>query len=111
MPQKFEEIFEKYATGDKQSISKKEVIGYMKGQWDIADPIGWGASIFEWFATYVFLWPEDGRMKKEDIRRVYDGSIFFEFERREKERKEKLRKEKAIRVQTRRKELRLKKAE
>jgi len=24
------------------------------------------------------LWPEDGRMKKEDIRRMYDGSLFFE---------------------------------
>jgi len=23
------------------------------------------------------LWPEDGKMWKEDIRRIYDGSIFF----------------------------------
>jgi hypothetical protein len=29
-------------------------------------------------ATYIMLWPEDGRMKKEDIRRVYDGSLFYE---------------------------------
>lgn len=113
VPQKFEEIFLKYAVGDKdrQSISKREVMHYMKGQWDIMDPIGWGGSIFEWLATYLFLWPEDGRMKKEDIRRVYDGSIFFEFERREKGRKEKLRKEKALKVQNRGKEVRQKKVE
>ncbi len=28
-------------------------------------------------ATYLLLWSEDGRMKKDDIRRIYDGSIFF----------------------------------
>lgn len=113
VPQKFEEIFLKYAKGDetRQSISKREVMQYMGGQWDILDPIGWGGSIFEWLATYLFLWPEDGRMKKEDIRRVYDGSIFFEFERREKERKERVRKEKALKVQNRRKEVRQKKVE
>ena len=34
--------------------------------------------------TYLMLWPEDGVMKKDDVRRVYDGSIFFEIaERRE----------------------------
>lgn len=29
-------------------------------------------------ATYLFLWPEDGIIKKEDVRKVYDGSIFPE---------------------------------
>jgi peroxygenase len=23
------------------------------------------------------LWPEDGKMRKEDIRGIYDGSIFY----------------------------------
>lgn len=27
-------------------------------------------------ATYLLLWPDDGVMRKEDIRRIYDGSIF-----------------------------------
>lgn len=90
MPQKFEEIFAKYASGDKQSLSKMDIVNYMKGQWDILDPIGWGGSLFEWIATYIFLWPEDGRIKKEDIRRIFDGSLFWEFERRNKE-KEKFR--------------------
>lgn len=35
-------------------------------------------------ATYILLWPEDRIMRKEDIRKVYDGSIFYEIaERRE----------------------------
>lgn len=28
-------------------------------------------------ATYLLLWPEDGIMRKDDIRGVYDGSIFY----------------------------------
>ncbi|PBP24048.1 caleosin domain containing protein [Diplocarpon rosae] len=37
-------------------------------------------------ATWILLWPEDGRMKKDDIRRIYDGSLFFEIaERRRKQ--------------------------
>ena len=29
-------------------------------------------------ATYLLLWPADGVMQKDDVRRVFDGSIFFE---------------------------------
>ncbi len=29
-------------------------------------------------ATYLFLWPADGILRKEDVRKVYDGSIFYE---------------------------------
>lgn len=39
-------------------------------------------------ATYLLLWPDDGIMRKEDIRGVYDGSIFYkkaeEYERKKK---------------------------
>jgi hypothetical protein len=27
--------------------------------------------------TYYMLWPEDRQMRKEDIRGMYDGSIFY----------------------------------
>lgn len=33
------------------------------------------AEAFEWLATYIMLWPEDGVMKKDDIRRIYDVRI------------------------------------
>ncbi|KAH8894166.1 Caleosin-domain-containing protein [Thozetella sp. PMI_491] len=76
VPQKFEDMFAKYA-GEKEYITFRDVIRLLKGQRGIMDPIGWGGAFFEWAATYILLWPEDGRMKKEDIRRIYDGSLFY----------------------------------
>lgn len=78
-----------------------EMMAMMAAQRVLFDPFGWGGQMFECecllftlrmikltsvgLATYILLWPEDGRMKKEDIRGVYDGSIFYEIAaRREK---------------------------
>ncbi|CAN9427333.1 unnamed protein product [Alternaria alternata] len=82
--QRFEDIFAKYAEG-RDYLTIWDVGNVLKGQRCIADPIGWGGAFFEWIATYIMLWPEDGRMMKEDIRGIYDGSIFYTLaERREK---------------------------
>ncbi|EFY86741.1 caleosin domain containing protein [Metarhizium acridum CQMa 102] len=75
VPQKFEDMFAKYSNGqDFMTISS--IIHLLNGQRLIADPVGLGGAFFEWLATYIMLWPEDGKLKKEDVRRVYDGSIF-----------------------------------
>ncbi|KAF2438424.1 Caleosin-domain-containing protein [Karstenula rhodostoma CBS 690.94] len=76
VPQKFEDIFEKYADG-RDFMTLWDVGDMLKGQRCIADPIGWGGALFEWLATYLMLWPDDGRMMKEDIRGIYDGSVFY----------------------------------
>ncbi|KAI0757654.1 Caleosin-domain-containing protein [Daedaleopsis nitida] len=75
--QKFEDFFSKYAKG-KDGLTASDVWDGLKGQRVIMDPIGWFAAFFEWIATYILLWPEDGVMKKDDVRRIYDGSIFFD---------------------------------
>lgn len=54
------------------------------GQWVFADVFGVLAICLEWLASWLLLWPEDGKLKKEDVRRIYDGSLFYEIaERRE----------------------------
>jgi peroxygenase len=101
LPQKFEDIFAKYAEG-RDYLTIWDVSNVLRGQRCIADPIGWGGAFFECgfnscpclhiigltktgIATYIMLWPKDGRMMKEDIRGIYDGSIFYTIaERREK---------------------------
>ncbi|KAJ4037351.1 hypothetical protein NW756_005644 [Fusarium oxysporum] len=76
IPQKFEDMFSKYAEG-RDYLTIWDVSNLIKGQRLIADPIGWGGAFFEWLATYILLWPDDGRMMKEDIRGIYDGSLFY----------------------------------
>ncbi|KAK8080345.1 Caleosin related protein-domain-containing protein [Apiospora hydei] len=75
VPQKFEDIFAKYAEG-RDYLTVWDIANVLQGQRVIMDPIGWFGAFFEWLATYLMLWPEDGKITKEDIRRVYDGSIF-----------------------------------
>jgi len=29
-------------------------------------------------ATYLLLWPDDGVMKKDDMRRIFEGTIFYQ---------------------------------
>ncbi|KAF1838168.1 Caleosin-domain-containing protein [Decorospora gaudefroyi] len=86
-PARFEEIFSKYA-GGRDYLTIGDFPNMLRGQRNISDPIGWGGFIFEWSATWIMLWPEDGRMMKEDIRAIYDGSIFYKVaERRENKKK------------------------
>ncbi|EIW63435.1 Caleosin-domain-containing protein [Trametes versicolor FP-101664 SS1] len=77
VPQKFEDFFNKYSNG-KDGLTLSDLWEALKGQRVIMDPIGWFGAFFEWIATYILLWPEDGVMKREDVRRVFDGSIFAE---------------------------------
>lgn len=82
--QKFEDIFAKYAPGQ-DSLTWSDVMKVLHGQRLVADPFGWFGALFEWLATYILLWPDDGHMKKEDIRGVYDGSIFYTIAARREE--------------------------
>jgi peroxygenase len=47
----------------------------------VNDFIGLCGEMFEWTTTYILLWPADGVMKKEDVRAVMDGSIFWKIAR------------------------------
>jgi len=46
-------------------------------------------------ATYLLLWPDDGIMRKDDIRGIYDGSIFYKKEA-EHQRKKELKKQRLV---------------
>lgn len=46
MPQKFEEIFTKYADG-RDYLTFTDMVNMLKGQRNVSDPIGWGGAIFE----------------------------------------------------------------
>ncbi|KAJ9133902.1 Caleosin-domain-containing protein [Coniochaeta hoffmannii] len=75
VPQKFEDIFSKYGPGDGLTIW--DLWDFHRGQRVLVDPLGWFGQVFEWVATYLMIWPEDGKMKKEEIRGIFDGSFFY----------------------------------
>jgi len=83
IPQKFEDFFSKYAE-DKEGMTALEIWDALKGQRVIVDPFGWFGAMFEWLSVYLLLWPEDGVIKKEDVRRIYDGSIFYDIAAKER---------------------------
>jgi len=53
----------------------------VRGNADFFDPFGWTAGFLEWQATYLLLWPADGKMRKDDIKGVYDVSFSLLFMR------------------------------
>ncbi|EGO24541.1 hypothetical protein SERLADRAFT_468018 [Serpula lacrymans var. lacrymans S7.9] len=84
VPSRFEDLFARYAKRSKEnpdvlanSLSLLEVFELMKGQRCAVDPFGWSAAMFEWVTAWLLL-QQGGRVDKEDLRRLYDGSIFFE---------------------------------
>ncbi|MCJ1367545.1 hypothetical protein MMC16_006679 [Acarospora aff. strigata] len=76
-PQNFEDFFAKYDKDNKGGLTADELFRAWKGQAFVFDFFGWGAAFFEWLATYLLIWPEDGVLRKEDVRGVFDGSIFY----------------------------------
>lgn len=51
------------------------MISMLRGNANPFDLFGWFAAVFEWFATYLMLWPEDGMMKRKDVEAVYDVRV------------------------------------
>lgn len=76
-PQNFEDIFSKYDVEKKGGLTLWDAWNLVKGQRMIFDFFGGTATALEWIATYLLIWPEDGLMRKEDVRQIYDGSIFY----------------------------------
>ena len=70
--------------------------------WNVSDPARRARAnlltIVAGTAVYLLLWPDDGIMRKDDIRGVYDGSIFY---RKEEEwrTKQKLKKQGTLKKQ------------
>ncbi|EAU30398.1 hypothetical protein ATEG_09261 [Aspergillus terreus NIH2624] len=76
IPQAFENLFSKYDSDNDGAITLWEMFHLMHGHRCAADPFGWGAAFFEWGTTWLLI-QKDGKIYKEDLRGVYDGSLFW----------------------------------
>ncbi|KAI0779980.1 calcium binding protein Caleosin [Fomes fomentarius] len=79
IPQKFEDFFSKYSSvPGKDGLTKGDIWRGLKGQRLLGDSGGSVAAISEWGVLWLMVSPKDGILKKEDVRRLYDGSLFAE---------------------------------
>ena len=76
-PQMYEDFFAKYDRDGKGGLDKWDLWYALQGQRMVFDFFGWLAAFLEWLATYLLIWPEDGILRKEEVRGVFDGSIFY----------------------------------
>ncbi|TFK18765.1 Caleosin-domain-containing protein [Coprinopsis marcescibilis] len=74
---RFTYLFDMYTEAPHSHMTLPEAMTMVHGNMNPWDFFGWFAGILEWAATYVMLWPEDGKMAREDIKGIYNGSIFY----------------------------------
>lgn len=77
MPQKFEEIFSKWDRKKENALSFGDLLKMTGDLKCVMDPFGWFAAKFEWCIVWLLCADQHGRISKEDLRGVYDGSFFY----------------------------------
>lgn len=81
VPQKYEEIFSKYDKDNKGGLYFKEVLTMVYHNRNVMDFYGWIAGSLEWLVTWFLVAREvspHGKMiAKDDVRGVYDGTLFY----------------------------------
>lgn len=68
------------------SMTMTELWDFMHGNRLAMDPFGWAAGFLEWATTFLLI-QEDGQVDKDDVRKIIDGSIFFEIRHARKEKR------------------------
>ncbi|KAL3439885.1 Caleosin related protein-domain-containing protein [Aspergillus insuetus] len=76
VPQAFEDMFSKYDRDHDGALTFRELFDMMHGNRCAADPFGWRAAFFEWVTTWLLI-QKDGKIYKDDLQGVYDGSLFW----------------------------------
>ncbi|KAG0559027.1 hypothetical protein KC19_10G072700 [Ceratodon purpureus] len=77
VPEKFEELFSKFAKEEKTRLTFWELLEMTNSQMNAYDLFGWAAEKFEWLITYLLIKDDEGYASKEHIRGMYDGSLFY----------------------------------
>ncbi|XWS22873.1 hypothetical protein CRYUN_Cryun29cG0073400 [Craigia yunnanensis] len=76
VPLKFEEIFRKFARTHGNALTSGELMAMLKANREPQDYKGWIGSWTEWRTLYSLCKDNNGLLRKETIKAVYDGSLF-----------------------------------
>ncbi|KAL8660727.1 MAG: hypothetical protein Q9202_006277 [Teloschistes flavicans] len=79
----FDDMFDKMDTASTDGMSDREPSLGVSDLFRLhartrvaADPAGWSFAAMEWWTTWLLL-QRDGRLWKEDLREMYDGTLFW----------------------------------
>ncbi|XP_033514629.1 probable peroxygenase 4 isoform X2 [Nicotiana tomentosiformis] len=81
VPEKFEEIFKKYAHKNANSLTSNKVNELLKKNREPKDYFGWLNASTDWRILYDLAKDKNGELTKEAVRAVYDGSLFEQMAR------------------------------
>ncbi|KYF67673.1 caleosin family protein [Sorangium cellulosum] len=79
-PVKFDELFARWDRDRDGALSARELVARTLGDRDFLDVLGFLASAGEWAVLYA-LAGKGGKLTREQLRRMYDGTLFYELER------------------------------
>jgi peroxygenase len=88
VPQKFEEIFSKYDRDNKGGLNLRDMWEMTSEMRNVFDFFGWFANKFEWGTLWLLCKNEQGVVTKEQVRRCFDGTLFYHMARDLKEKSE-----------------------
>ncbi|TPX59930.1 plant seed peroxygenase [Powellomyces hirtus] len=81
IPQRFEEIFSKFDRGKKGGLTLGDIFYMTNEIRNVMDFFGMFANKFEWVTLWLLCKNQDGLVTKDEIRRCYDGTLFYHIER------------------------------
>ncbi|MGK3985169.1 caleosin family protein [Sorangium sp. So ce136] len=79
-PAKFDELFSRWDKDRDGALNVRELVARTLGDRDLLDVFGFLASAGEWTVLYA-LAGKGGKLTREQLRRMYDGTLFYELER------------------------------
>uniref|UniRef100_A0A7N0UBA2 Uncharacterized protein n=1 Tax=Kalanchoe fedtschenkoi TaxID=63787 RepID=A0A7N0UBA2_KALFE len=82
VPEKFEEIFAKHAHTNPNALTATELDELLKANREPKDFLGWAEAAAEWKLLFDLGKDADNLLQKETVRRIFDGSLFFELEKK-----------------------------
>ncbi|KAL6635084.1 hypothetical protein ACP70R_027755 [Stipagrostis hirtigluma subsp. patula] len=77
VPEKFDEIFAKHAKTVPNALTSDEIDEMLRANREPGNYKGWAGAEAEWKILYSLAADQNGLLHKEDVRDVYDGSLFY----------------------------------
>ncbi|KDR68763.1 hypothetical protein GALMADRAFT_104601 [Galerina marginata CBS 339.88] len=75
---RFNHIFDMYSAEPHTHLTFSQGVRMLHGNMNPFDFFGWFAAAFEWLATYILLSQNNPKgIPKDDVRAVYNGSVFY----------------------------------